>query len=162
MLRHPGFKVLILTLTLLPLCGCLLRTSHPVQMRMSTATLKDASVDQLVATINANAARLSSFKATVDIDTSVLERKKGGTGDVKDYPQIRGYVLLRKPEMLRMILLVPVVRNTMFDMVSNGRTFELSYPSQNKFIVGSSRKTGKPSDKPLENLRPQHIFDALH
>jgi len=161
MLRHPWFKALLLTLTLLPLYGCLLRTSHPVQMRMSTATLKDATLDQLVATINANAARLSSFKATVDIDTSVLERKKGGTGDVKDYPQIRGYVLLRKPQMLRMILLVPVVRNTMFDMVSNGRTFELSYPSQNKFIVGSSRKTGKPSDKPLENLRPQHIYEAL-
>lgn len=161
MLRHPGFKVLILTLTLLPLCGCLLRTSHPVQMRMSTATLRDATLDQLVATINTNAEHLSSFKATVDIDTSVREHKKGGTGDVKDYPQIRGYVLLRKPAMLRMILLVPVVRNTMFDMVSNGQTFELSYPSQNKFIVGSSRKTGKPSDKPLENLRPQHIFEAL-
>jgi len=158
MFKHSRFKPLLLALVLLPLGGCLLRTSHPVQMRMSTATLKDATLDQLVETINANASRLSSFKATVDIDTSVLERKKG---DVKDYPQIRGYVLLRKPEMLRMILLVPVVRNTMFDMVSNGQTFELSYPSQNKFIVGSSRKTGKPSDKPLENLRPQHIFEAL-
>jgi hypothetical protein len=125
---------------------------------MSTATLKDATVDQLVQTINANAAGLSSFKATVDIDASALERKKG---DVKDYPQIRGYVLLRKPEMLRMILLVPVVRNTMADMVSNGQTFELSVPARNKFIVGSSRKIGKPSENPLEDVRPQHIFEAL-
>lgn len=158
MLRHPWFKALLLTLTLLPLCGCLLRTSHPVQMRMSTATLKDATLDQLVTTINANASRLSSFKATVDIDASALERKKG---NITDYPQIRGYVLLRKPEMLRMILLVPVVRNTMADMVSNGQTFELSIPPRNKFIVGSSRKIGKPSENPLEDVRPQHIFEAL-
>jgi len=158
MLRHPRFKALLLTLTLLPLCGCLLRTSHPVQMRMSTATLKDATLDQLVETINANAARLSSFKATVDIDASTLERKKG---NITDYPQIRGYVLLRKPQMLRMILLVPVVRNTMADMVSNGQTFELSIPPRNKFIVGSNRKIGKPSENPLEDVRPQHIFEAL-
>jgi outer membrane lipoprotein-sorting protein len=157
MLIHPRFKTLLLALALLPLGGCL-RTSHPVQIRMSTATLKEATLEELVNSINTSAERLNSFKATVDIDTSVLERKKG---DVKDYPQIRGYVLLRKPEMLRMVLLVPVVRNTMFDMVSNGKTFELSVPSQNKFVVGSSKKTGKPSEKPLENLRPQHILEAL-
>jgi outer membrane lipoprotein-sorting protein len=158
MLIHPRFKTLLLALALLPLSGCLLRTSHPVQIRMSTAALKDATLEELVDSINANAARLNSIKATVDIDTSVLERKKG---DVKEYPQIRGYVRLRKPEMLRMVLLVPVVRNTMFDMVSNGKTFELSVPSQNKFVIGSSKKTGKPSEKPLENLRPQHILEAL-
>lgn len=157
MFSHSRFKTLLLALVLLPLGGCL-RTSHPVQIRMSTATLREATLEELVESINTDAARLNSFKATVDIDTSVLERKKG---DVKDYPQVRGYVLLRKPEMLRMVLLVPVVRNTMFDMVSNGQTFELSVPSQNKFVVGSSKKTGKPSEKPLENLRPQHIFDAL-
>ena len=158
MFSHSRFKTLLLALAVLPLSGCL-RTSHPVQIRMSTATLKEATLEELVASINTSAERLNSFKATVDIDTSVTERKKG---DVKDYPQVRGYVLLRKPEMLRMVLLVPVVRNTMFDMVSNGNTFELSVPSQNKFVVGSSKKTGKPSEKPLENLRPQHIFDALH
>jgi outer membrane lipoprotein-sorting protein len=157
MFSHSRFKTLLLALAVLPLSGCL-RTSHPVQIRMSTATLKDATLEELVESINTSAGRLNSFKATVDIDTSVMERKKG---DVKDYPQVRGYVLLRKPEMLRMVLLVPVVRNTMFDMVSNGNTFELSVPSQNKFVVGSSKKTGKPSEKPLENLRPQHIFEAL-
>jgi outer membrane lipoprotein-sorting protein len=157
MFSHSRFKTLILALAVLPLGGCL-RTSHPVQIRMSTATLKEATLEQLVEAINQNAARLNSFKATVDIDTTVLERKKG---ELKDYPQVRGIVLLRKPEMLRMVLFVPVVRNTMFDMVSNGKTFELSVPSQNKFVVGSSKKTGKPSDKPLENLRPQHIFEAL-
>ena len=143
---------------MLALNGCGLRTSHPVKMRASTASLKDASLDQLVQPINSNAARRSSLKASVDIDSSVLEQKKE---KVTDNPQIAGYILMRKPEMLRMIGLVPVVRSRMFDMVSNGTKFELAIPPKNKFIVGSNRQPAKPAPQPMENLRPQHISDAL-
>ena len=54
----------------------------------------------------------------------------------------------------------PVVRTTLFDMVSDGREFRLSIPPKNKFIVGKTdfRRAAKNS---LENLRPQHILDAL-
>jgi len=68
---------------------------------------------------------------------------------------------VRKPEMLRMIGLVPVVRNRLFDMVSNGKKFEVSIPPFGKFYVGSREKTGPPSPQLLENLRPQQILDAL-
>lgn len=143
---------------LLSLTGCGFRSSHPVKMRASTATLKEATLDQLVQSINSNADKLKSLKATVDIDSSVLEQKKD---KVTDNPQVAGWVLVRKPEMLRMIGLVPVVHTHMFDMVSNGKTFELAIPPKNKFIVGSDRQPSKPSPQPLENLRPQHISDAL-
>ena len=141
----------------LPLTGCVFRT-RPLTIHASTATPKDATLEQLVEIINANAARLTSLKATVDIDSSVLEKKKDR---IKDNPEIRGYVLVRKPDMLRMIGLFPVVRNQAFDMVSDGKRFELSVPAKSRFIVGSDRQPTKPSAQPLENIRPQHIFDAL-
>src|SRR5262245_23608787 len=112
--------ILIFILVVLPFSGCGLRTSHPVKMRTSTATLREATLEQLEETINSNAARLNSLKATVDIDSSVLEQKKD---KVTDNPQVAGIVLVRKPEMLRMRVLVPVVRNIMVDMVSNGTNF---------------------------------------
>jgi hypothetical protein len=127
---------------------------------MSTANLKDATLDDLVESINSNAARLNSFKATVDIDPTVEEQKKGKT-TAKDYPQLRGYLLARKPEMLRMIVLAPVVRNTWADMVSDSHSFKLSVPPRREFRVGSNHLVGKPSPQPLENIRPQHIKDAL-
>ncbi len=127
-------------------------------MRTSTALLKEATVEQLVENINNNAGRLTTLKATVDIDSSVLEQKKD---KVTDNPQVAGYILVRKPEMLRMRVLVPVVRNTMVDMVSNGQTFALAIPPRSKFFVGSNRQPSKPSPQALENLRPQHISDAL-
>jgi len=156
--RKTSFFLILLLVTALTLDGCGLRTSHPIKMRASTAALKDASLDQLVQSINSNAARLSSLKASVDIDSSVLEQKRD---KVIDNPQVAGYILMRKPEMLRMWGLVPVVRSHMFDMVSNGRNFELAIPPKNKFIVGSNRQPAKPAPQPMENLRPQHISDAL-
>ncbi|HLJ25181.1 MAG TPA: hypothetical protein VKY85_00570 [Candidatus Angelobacter sp.] len=129
---------------------------------MSTATLRDATKEQLIGAINDMASRVQSLNASVDIDTSVSKQKKGKTNQyqVTDYPEISGYVLVRKPEMLRMRGLVPVVRSTLFDMVSNGKTFALSIPPQSKFIVGSNQ-VGKPSSQALENLRPQAVLDAL-
>ena len=98
------------------------------------------------------------MQATVDIDTSVGGDKKG---KVTDYQQIRGYVLARKPEMLRMIGLLPIVRNKAFDMVSDGQEFKLWIPPKNRFVQGRNDvKTPNPQ-QPLENLRPQHIYDAL-
>ena len=125
---------------------------------MSTAVLQEATLDQLVETINSNATRLNTLKANVDIDSSVLEPTKD---KVTDNPQFAGYILVRKPEMLRMRMLVPVVRNIAADMVSNGTTFSLAIPPKSKFIVGSNRQSAKPSSQPIYNIRPQHISDAL-
>lgn len=149
---------LLLLIAVLPLSGCLFRSQREVPMRLSTAALKDASLEQLIGTIDASADRLQTLNARVDIDASSGGEKKG---KVTDYRQVSGYLLVRKPEMLRMIGLVPVVRNTLFDMASNGTKFELSIPPLSKFYVGSNGVMTKPSPQPLENLRPQQIFDAL-
>ena len=81
-------------------------------------------------------------------------------GKVTDFKEIRGYILVRKPNMLRMIGLYPIVRNKAFDMVSDGSEFKLSIPATNKFYVGHN-KAIKDSDNPLDTLRPQAIYDAL-
>jgi len=126
-------------------------------MRTSTAKLQTATKQELVARINQEATGIKTLNATVDIATSVGGEKKG---KVTDYQQIKGYILVRKPDMLRMIGLFPIVRNTAFDMVSDGDRFKLSIPVKNKFYVGSA-EVPKPSSNALENLRPQVIYNAL-
>jgi hypothetical protein len=154
-------KTLLLMLAFLPLAGCLLRTPHPAQLRMSTADLKVATLDQLVEAINDNAARLQTVKATVDIDVSLMRKDKEKDKDVpKELPQSHGYIRVRKPEMLRMIALVPVLRTTFLDMITDGASFRASYPSKNWFLVGSNQVV-KPSPDLMWNLRPQPILDAL-
>ncbi|HVP52376.1 MAG TPA: hypothetical protein VMT05_09720, partial [Terriglobales bacterium] len=125
---------------------------------MSTAPLKQATEAELVSRINSEAAKIKTLNATVDISTTVGGWTKG---KVTQYQSISGYILVRKPQMLRMIGLLPVVHNRAFDLVSNGQTFELSIPPKNRFIVGRNDVITHNTNQPLENLRPQHILDAL-
>src|SRR5690348_2610513 len=119
--RHRALFVLLLAV---PLSGCLFR-SRKVQQQYSTAPLKTAKQQELIDYIENQATKLRTVQATVDIDTSVGGIKKG---KITDYQQIRGYVLARKPAMLRMIGLLPIVRNRAFDMVSDGQNFKLWIP----------------------------------
>jgi len=128
-----------------------------VEPRTSTAKLQTATKQELVNRINQEAASIKTLNATVDIDTSIGGEKKG---KVTDFQEIRGYILVRKPDTLRMIGLFPIVRNTAFDMVSDGNRFKLSIPAKNKFYIGSAEVTN-PSSNALENLRPQVIYNAL-
>jgi outer membrane lipoprotein-sorting protein len=159
-LRFRLHLVLLLALAA-PLSGCLFRSRRPTVL-MSQAPLQTATLPELVTRINAEAAKIQTLNATVEISASTGGSKKG---KIIEYTHISGYILVRQPDMLRMIGLVPVVRNRAFDMVSNGKTFELSIPVKNRFYVGHNDvNRPNPSANPkqaLENLRPQHIYDAL-
>ncbi|MGB8010804.1 MAG: hypothetical protein WCF68_04270 [Terriglobales bacterium] len=139
-----------------PLTGCLFRT-RPLNRQLSDRPLKTATQEELIEYVNAQAAKVQSMQATVDIDSSAGDPKNGR---ITDYKEIRGYVLARKPLMLRLKGLMPVVRNTAFDMVSDGREFKLWIPPTNKFVVGANDAPYQP-EKRLENMRPQYIYDAL-
>ena len=52
------------------------------------------------------------------------------------------------------------MRKTVFDMAADEREFRIHLPTKNKFIVGPTRLERR-SEKPIENLRPQHLFEAL-
>jgi outer membrane lipoprotein-sorting protein len=136
--------------------GCLFH-SHRVAQRVVISPTRNATLADLLAYNNNESTKIKTINATVDIDTSVGGSKKG---KVTEFQQIRGYILVRRPEMLRMIGLFPVVRNRAFDMVSDANGFKLSIPSKNKFIIGPPTVTHE-SDNTLENLRPQVIYDAL-
>ena len=150
------FKAVFLLLAIVPLSGCLFHTRKVEQN--PAVPLKASSKEDLLNYINTQAGKIQSMQATVDIDTSVGGAKKG---KVTEYQQIRGYVLARKPAMLRMIGLLPILRNTAFDMVSDGREFKVSIPPKNRFVVGRNDLVTPNPQQPLENLRPQVIYDAL-
>ena len=162
---RPHLRILLLillTTATFPLGGCLFRT-RTLDRQLSDRPLKAATQQDLIEYVNAEAAKIQSMQATVDIDASAADLKNG---QVTDYKEIRGYVLARKPAMLRTKGLLPLVRNTAFDMVSDGQEFKLWLPTKNKFVVGSNNPGSNNADnyqpdKRLENMRPQYIYDAL-
>ena len=156
-MRLPLFRVLVLPLLFLPTTACLFHT-RPVEEQYSKAQLQDSTQQGLIDSLSKQAEMLHSLQATVDIDTSVGGAKKG---HITDYKEIRGYVLARKPAMLHLIGLMPIVRTTAFDVVSDEQQFKLWIPPKNRFIVGRNDVTPAITDQPMENIRPHDIYEAL-
>jgi outer membrane lipoprotein-sorting protein len=153
-MRKLWFQALALCLPVLT--GCLSHTRKLQQPKMPTA-VQTADVKQLVDNINKEYDAVQSLTATVDFQASVISASKG---KITEYTSFRGYILLRKPEMIRVLGLVPVLHTPAFDMASDGKTFKLLIPPKNKAIVGSNTVTQK-SPNPLENMRPNIFVDSL-
>ena len=140
----------------LALSGC--RTS--VKSKVPEAKLlvaQSATAAELLAAYNQQAAAVRSLNARVELNPVA---GSAYSGVIEDYHDVRGFILAQRPASVRMIGQAPVVAKNIFDMVSDGQTFRIFIPSKHKFIVGPTtlrRETGKP----IENLRPHHLVDAL-
>ncbi|MGC9157508.1 MAG: hypothetical protein ACP5FH_00855 [Terracidiphilus sp.] len=138
------------------LSGCLW-TTRRLPIPKQPSVVLTATPAELAERLNRRWDALESLTATVEIQASVLKAKQGMA---TDYTPIRGIILLRKPEMLRVYGRVPVIGTRAFDMVSNGDHFMLWIPSKNIVFEGSNSVT-KKSANPIENLRPGFFMDAL-
>src|SRR5258708_37167475 len=97
------------------------------------------------------------------IDSTLELKATGGTkysGVIDEYHEVKAFLLASRPYNIRMMGQVPIVGKTVFDMVSDGQTFEVSIPPKNKFLTGRVAME-RQSNKPIENLRPQHLVDAV-
>ncbi len=140
----------------LPLTGCLSRTRMVRKIRRAPV-VQSTSLDGLVNGINQRYNEIQTINLTVEISAAT---GGGQTGEVKEYPAFSGYIFLRKPADLRVLLLVPVLRSKAMDMVSDGKTFKLLIPPRNKAIEGANTVT-TPSKNGLENLRPYVFLDSM-
>jgi outer membrane lipoprotein-sorting protein len=145
-----------LLLALMPLTGCVI-SRRPRPEQPNTANLRVAAKDDLINSVDSEARKIKTLEATVYMTVSVGGAKKK---DITEYHDVKGYILVSEPDMLRMIGYAPVVRTKIFDMVSDGARFKLLVPPKNKFYVGAGEVL-HPSENPLQNLRPQVIFSAL-
>lgn len=152
---YAGLALAILTLT-----GCLSPVKKTTKVvppsGTPTATL-NATLPELVARLDTQSEKIQTLTATVDLQPTAGSVY---SGVIKEYRDVRGFILIKKPSMIRILGQAPVVRTNIFDMVSDGQEFRLSIPPKQKFIVGKN-SLKRVSSNELENIRPQHIFDAL-
>jgi outer membrane lipoprotein-sorting protein len=137
--------------------GCRVSRTKRIAPSQLPAPPQSASLAQLIAKINSQSAAVQSLTATVDLAPSTGSVY---SGVIKQYHDVKGFLLARRPAYIRMAGQAPVVRTDIFDMASDGKHFSLYVPSENKFYVGETGLREK-GGKSLENLRPQHVLDAL-
>lgn len=138
------------------LAGCsLFPTTRHLPVPKAPALVQNATPQQLVAQLNKQWNALQNLTATVQIQATEL---KSAEGLEKDFPNVRGYIIISKPQLLR--VLAQDFGIVIFDMASNGDQFTLVIPPKSMAIHGSNTVTEK-STNPLENLRPDFFFDAI-
>jgi outer membrane lipoprotein-sorting protein len=140
-------------------CSC--GATHVSTKRNIPAAMRpvalDASREELLEKYNAVAQGVKSINATVELKPTAGSQY---SGIIEEYHEVKAFLLAARPAKIRMIGQAPVIGKTIFDMNSDGQTFRVAIPSKNKFIVGPVAAE-RTSSKPIENLRPQHLLDAL-
>src|SRR5271157_1005666 len=151
-------KCMVLLTLSVAACGC---GGHVHQITTVPAAqrpvAKDATENELLDSYNALARGVQTVNATVELKPTAGSKY---SGVIDEYHEVKAFLLASRPYNIRMIGQVPVVGKTVFDMASDGQNFEVSIPSKNKFLAGPV-SLERPSSKPIENLRPQHLVDAL-
>jgi outer membrane lipoprotein-sorting protein len=118
---------------------------------------KEAEKADLIRSYNQLSRSVTSINASVEL---VPTAGSAYSGVIQQYHEVNAFILAEKPAMIRVIGQAPVLAKNVFDMTSDGQTFHVYIPSKNKFIVGPAALE-RSAEKPIENLRPQHILDAL-
>jgi len=154
-----GTAALLVCLTSFGFSSCVVKRRLITRRGAKTAqpVLLTAQASDLVKRIADEYNGIHDFNVTVDMTPAIGTTEKSR---VTEYKDVRGYILFRKPDDIRIIGLYPVLRNTAFDMVSTGPQFKLYVPAKNRFLVGNNT-VEQPSTNKLENLRPQHFLEAL-
>jgi outer membrane lipoprotein-sorting protein len=154
-----AFSMVTCVLATAGLTGCF-RTTHIVQRTQAPDMYRSTSVENLERIISDRDASIKTLTASVLLTASTGGGKEG---KVVTYTSFKGYIFVRKPRDLRVIMQLPVIGSRALDMVSNGDTFTLVHATGGHgdvWIQGSNTVT-TPSKNGLENLRPPVFFDSL-
>ncbi|MFZ0336583.1 MAG: hypothetical protein WAL45_01005 [Terracidiphilus sp.] len=150
---RPGCAAALALPLLLAGCSLFPTTRHLPVPRPTT--VQSATPQELVGQLNQNWDALKTMTAKVEI---LATEFKTAEGVETDEPSITGYIVMRKPDKLR-------VRGTdfaltVFDMASDGSNFTLLIPTKKTAFEGPNTVKEK-STTPLLNLRPQFFLNAI-
>ena len=150
---------LLLTTLAAVCCSChsAVVTGHTQIPAAERPVAKDATREELLDAYNAIARNMKTLVATVELKPTAGSKY---SGVIDEYHEVKAFLLAERPLEIRVVGQAPVIGKTVFDMASDGDTFRVSIPTKNKFLVGSVASE-RNSSKPIENLRPQHLLDAL-
>ncbi len=139
-------------------CGCGGAVSKKQNVPATQIVVaKDATREELLEKYNAMAQGVKSVNAVVELKPTAGSKY---SGVIEEYHEVKAFLLAERPAYIRMIGQAPVIGKTVFDMASDADSFRVSIPSKNKFLIGPIAQE-RISSKPIENLRPQHLLDAL-
>ena len=139
--------------------GCVKRTVKvPVSARIREA--KTATLDELLDQLGRYTEKivsLSSSSVRVTFTSGRLD-----SGQMQEYRSAPAYILLKRPDMIRLNVQNPLTKTTIVELVSRGEEFHVWHPRENKFFTGRNDvKEFEVEGQPGFTARPIHLFEAI-
>lgn len=168
---------LLCVLLILTASGCL-----SVKTTKSTAillkTYDRATANSLIEKIN-SLTEVASIKGNASLKLTDLRLSE--QGKIEPYRPADALIILQRPEQIRLLIRVPIIKQNIADMTSDGNKFRIAvyYPDEYKrFLVGSNSRdysqevekmAGQDQKKvqqkqqisSIARIRPQHITEAV-
>lgn len=161
--QRPLFRATAISLLLLVAWGCGIKTQVKIPVSSRIAAAKSATVQELLALLRDYSNRITSLSSTSMRVDLTMGTSEGGT--VQKYHSAPGYILLRRPDDIRLNIQAPVTKTTVIELLSRGDQFEVWNPRDNKVYVGRNSARGFEMEENGEALvftaRPAHIFEAI-
>lgn len=169
--------VVLLALPLLGVGSCRVKNTERLPAE-KILPLQTATLAELVARLERQADAVQTLNAEAELEPAT---GSAYSGVIEQYHDVKAFVLGSRyapivadsvgpgpavkseqelAKRIRVIGQAPVMHKTVFDMVADDTEFRIFLPTKNKFIVGP-RLLVRHSEKPIENLRPQHLLEAL-
>jgi outer membrane lipoprotein-sorting protein len=143
--------------------ACSVKRTVKVSVPTKILQAKTATFDELLALLKSYSDRLSALSSTtlrVSFTSGKVE-----SGKLQEYRSAPGYVLLKRPNSLRLNVQNPLTKTSIIELASTGDEFSLWYPRDNKYFVGRNSANEfvveGSENSPAFSARPAHIYEAL-
>ncbi len=168
--RVPSCTIWTLSFLLLTTVACVKTTKYTA---VNLKTYERLPAKQMLERINSIQVEEMSANASI----RVIDLSRSKEGKVEPYRPADGLIVLQRPEMIRLLVRVPILKQNIADMVSDGEKFSIAvyYPDRyRQFLTGSNSSNyeerfdalAEKNEQARElssfvRIRPQHITEAL-
>ena len=141
--------------------GCGVKTEIKTDVSPKLLAARVADFDELLAIVN-QYEKISDLKSSGMKATLTLGKWESGSQE--EYRSAPGYILLRRPSSLHVVIQNPVIYKTaIVEAVSEGDEFSAWLRDTNKVYKGRNSAKKLVSDDRPDGipLRPDHLYDAI-
>jgi outer membrane lipoprotein-sorting protein len=143
--------------------ACSIKHTVRVDVPSKILSAKSATLDQLLSQLKAYGSQITTLTAASMKVTITMGKRDSGV--LQEYHSAPGYLLLARPDMLRMVVQNPLTKTTVFDLASRGDEFSFWNPRDNKMYSGHNSAKELLVKGETQGLaftaRPAHILEAI-
>jgi hypothetical protein len=142
--------------------GCGIKKQINVEVPQKILQARTATLDELLGIIN-NYERINNLSCSSIKLTLVLGKRE--SGELDKYKKAPGYLVLRRPDSIRLVVQEPIIKTPQLDLLSVNDDFSIFIRSRNEFYTGKNSAkelvAEDAPDAPEIPIRPGHLFKAI-